>query len=135
MKRVILANREDCRNVEAEEKYEFTLYVLESVGLPEEMLDECFPDNGYDNFSVEHKIKLRQLLATFDIAIIDDTGGGLKIYVDKDLIAEWKKCKFCLRRDLSKVDPSKQLYVEIHEEFWTIFDENQEKENDKGSTD
>ena len=122
MKRSILANREDVRNIEAELQYEFVAFVLESLGIPPEVLIECFPEGGYDEFDVIHKKRLREYLKKFDVEIVDDRDGGIKIYLDDDVVAEWKKAKFALRRDAKARTPAKKVYSEIFIDFWTIFD-------------
>ena len=119
MKQTILVNREDIRKVEAEEQYNFTMTVLDSLGIP---LEECLPEGGFEEFTIEHKIKLRSLLDKFNVLVIDDRDGGIKIYVEEQLVAEWKKCVWNLKYDLSAIDPSKRIYVEMHTEWWTVFD-------------
>ena len=122
MKTSILANREDVRKVEAEAQHDFIFFVLESLEIPTDILEECFPETGLDDFGVEQKIKLRKYLRQFDVHIIHDGDGGIKIYVDRDVVAEWKKCIFSLREDRSAIDPNDRLYVEVHINYWTIFD-------------
>lgn len=117
-----LADREDLRKVEEEWQLEFVFYVLSNIGVPEEILAECFPADE-EELTVEHKIKLRSYMKTFDITIVDDRDHGLTIYVEQTLIAKWNKCRFVLKQDYMTVDPSKRLYVEIHADMWTIFDE------------
>lgn len=128
MKNVILADRFDCQKVNDETKYEFTIYVLQALGIPEEMLEDCFAEI-FEDFSAKHKINLRELLKKFDIEIIDEDG-DMKIYVGNDVVAHWKKSIFKLRQDRSIRQKAKRLYVEIHTEYWTIFDE----ENDESGT-
>jgi hypothetical protein len=126
IKKTFLANRDNFRQVVDELRYNFTIYVLESLGIPEEILDECFPEGGYDEFSVEHKKKLRSILRSFDVTIMDDRDGGTQIYLDRDLMAEWKKCNFKLKRDYSAIELADKVYVQINAEYWTIFDEESE---------
>lgn len=122
MKSIVLSDREEVRNIEAELKHDFVIDVLDNTGIPENVIKECFPEGGYKNFDVEHKIKLRKHLKNFDVNVIDDLDGGIKIFVGKDLVAEWKKCHFILKKDLKKIDPAQKIYVEIHIDFWTIFE-------------
>lgn len=122
MKLSRLASRDNYRDVEQEWQYEFVYYVLDSIGIPEEILEGCFPEEGLDAFTVDHKIELRKHMNSFDVTIVDDRGGGIKIFVEQDIVAEWKKCKFVLREDPKEVDPSKRLYMEIKADVWTIFD-------------
>lgn len=125
LKQTILADREDIKEVVEEEQFNFTANVLSELGIPLE--EDVFPEEGYKAFTVEHKIKLRKLLQKFDTTIVDDRDGGITIYVDKTLVAEWKKCRFNLRKDPSAVDPSKRLYAEIMIDYWTIFEENNDR--------
>ena len=74
-------------------------------------------------FTVEHKIELRKHMDQFSVTIVDDRDGGIKIFVERDKVAEWKKCTFILREDPSEVNPSKRLYMEISGDIWTIFDD------------
>ena len=123
MKLSRLASRDNYREVEEEWKFEFIYHVLSSIGIPEEILGKCFPDGGIEELTVEHKIELRKYMKQFDVTIVDDRDGGIKIFVEQELVAEWKKCKFVLREDPKEVDPSKRLYTEIQADVWTIFDE------------
>ncbi|MAE87668.1 MAG: hypothetical protein CMB80_33350 [Flammeovirgaceae bacterium] len=118
-----LASRDNYRKVEEEWQYEFIYHVLSTIGIPEEILEGCFPEEGIDSFTVHHKIELRHYMKKFDVTIVDDRDGGIKIFVEQDIIAEWKKCKFVLKEDPKTVDPSQRLYMEIKADVWTIFDE------------
>ena len=123
MKRIILSNTDNFRQVEEEAKYDFTIYVLQTLGLPEEPLSECFPEEGFAKFSAQDKINLRNLLRKFSITIIEEKYGELKIYVEKELVAHWKKSHHILKKDDSILRREDRLYTEIHTEYWTIFDE------------
>lgn len=124
MKTSILVDREDVRKVEAQEQYLFVQNVLAQMELP---LEECFPEsNELEDFTIEHKLHLRKILDKFGVLVLDDRDGGVKIYVEKDLIAEWKKCRFELREDPGEIDPRKKLYAVIYIDYWTMFEE-QEK--------
>ena len=68
MKLSRLAGRNNFREVENEWQYEFIYYVLESIGIPEEILDGCFPDESED-MTVDHKIELRRYMNQFDVTI------------------------------------------------------------------
>jgi hypothetical protein len=118
MKSVILLNsNENTRQVEDEEKTRFVRSVLDSIGIP---LENIWDDDGI--LSVENKIKLRSVLSVYNIKIIDDSDGGLRLYVDQDLVGEWKKCQYVLKKDLSEIDPSKKLYLEMHVDYWSVFE-------------
>lgn len=121
MKLIRLASKNNYRKVEEEWQYEFIYHVLSSIGIPQEILDSCFPEDG--DLTVQNKITLRYHLDKYKVIIIDDCDGGIKIFVEKELVAEWKKCKFVLKEDIKEVDPFKRLYIEIKADIWTIFDE------------
>ena len=126
MKHVILLNsNENTRQVEDEEKTRFTREILENLGIP---LDNIWDENG--EMSVDSKIRFRSILSTYNIQVIDDHDGGLKIYVEVEngdnkehtLIGEWKKCTYVLKQDLKQIDPTKKLYLEMNIENWSIFE-------------
>ncbi|KKN70821.1 hypothetical protein LCGC14_0427130 [marine sediment metagenome] len=129
-----LADRGNFRQVEEEWQYEFTVYVLINLGIPEDILEGCFPENMAD-FTVEHKMELKRHLKKNFITIVDDRDGGLKFYLEVQeddkrefvLVADWKKCRFNYRADPTEVDPKKQMYVEVIADVWTIFEELEEE--------
>lgn len=119
MKATILLNyNESTQQVEEEEQLRFIKSLLEQMDVP---IDEFWSTDS--KLSVEQRIKLRGVLNTFGIQIIDDLDGHLQIYVDNDLIGEWHKCTYKLKRDLRQIDPKKQLYLEMEIDCWTLFDE------------
>ena len=128
-----LASRHNFREIEHEWQWEFCFWVLSSMGIPENLLEECLPEDGnFEDITAEHKIRLRKHMDTFDVTIIDDRDGGINIYVYTEeqhvLVAEWEKCKFVYKEDPHEVDSVKRIYVEIHADTWTIFDEGEEEE-------
>ena len=119
MKATILLDRDcDTRKVEEEEKSKFIREVLNQIGLP---VDEFWsdPDKVLD---VHEKIKLRQILNAYNIIIIDDLSGHLQMYVENDLVAEWKKCTYKLKTDLRQINPNKRLYLEMNIDAWSVFE-------------
>src|SRR4051812_37270123 len=118
MKNVILLNSdENTKKVEEEEKTRFVRNILESVGLP---IEGIWDEDEY--LSIENKMKLRSILSTFDIQVIDNYDGELQIFADHQLIAEWKKSEYVLKKDLSQPDPRKKLYLEMHINYWSVFE-------------
>ncbi len=118
MKNVILLNsNENTKQVEEEEATRFVRSVLDSIGLP---IDNIWDEDGV--LSVENKIKLRGILSAYSVQIIDDYDGELRIYVEQQLIGEWKKCEYVLKKDLAQPDPSKKLYLEMHVNYWSMFE-------------
>jgi len=117
---ILLNASENTNQVEEEEKARFVKAVLEEVGIP---LTDIWDDAGV--LSIEGKIKLRSTLSTYGINVIDDLDGGLQIFIDKEMVAEWKKPTYVLRRDYSQIDRSKQLYLEMNIKNWTVFENNE----------
>ncbi|CAB4196533.1 hypothetical protein UFOVP1290_53 [uncultured Caudovirales phage] len=124
MKGTILLNYGDStKNVEEEEKMRFLKDVLDQMGVP---INDFW--NTDEPLSIEQKIKLRAILATYSVQVIDDLDGHLQIYVEDELVGEWNKCTYKLKRDLRQLDPRKQLYLEMTVDFWTIFEDEPQKE-------
>lgn len=118
MKSTILLNsNENTRKIEEEEKSRFVKGIIDSMGIPiEGVWDDA------DELSIENKIKLRSILSNYNVGIIDDFDGELKIYVDNDLVGEWKKCEYLLKKDVTARDPRKQLFIEMKINCWSIFE-------------
>lgn len=121
MKSTLLLNyNENLKQVEEEEKNRFLRCLLEQMGVP---ILEIW--NSDEPLSLNQKIKLLSILSTYNIQIIDDLDGNLQIYVDTERVAEWHKCTFKLKRDLSKIDQKKQLYLEMSIDCWSLFEESE----------
>lgn len=119
MKSTLLLNSNaNTRAIEEEEKTRFMRSILEIMGVP---IDDFWAPE--EILSIDERIKLRGILSAYNIQVIDDFDGGLQMYVDNQKIAEWKKCEYKLKRDLSELDPTKQLYLEMQVDFWSIFEE------------
>ena len=135
MKMIREADRDNFREVEREWQWEFVFYVLSHMGLPDESLQECLPEDGdFLKITPEHRIQLRKYIDKENVTIVDDHDGGIKIYVyvgelqEHVLVAEWKKCKFVYRDDMTQIDPKKRLYVEVHADVWTSWEMDEEDE-------
>lgn len=113
---VLLDKNTNFREVESEEQTKFVVSVIEALEVP-------FDWNSNEPFSLFDKIRLRKALAQYHISVIDDMEGGLKIFLEKDKIAEWKKPLFMLKEDPSQINPKNKLYVEMKCSFSSIFDE------------
>lgn len=123
MKATILLNHnENTHQVEEEEKTRFLKSILEQMGVP---IQEFWTSDG--PLSVDQRIKLRGILITYGIQVIDDMDGHMQIWVSSDgeneLCAEWFKSTYKLKRDLRVLDPRKQLYLEMEVNCWSLFDE------------
>lgn len=115
---ILLDKNEDTKEVEAQEQARFVKTILEAL----EVQIDWDPD---EPLSVESKLKLRRSLATFNINVVGNIDGGLKVYVNNDMIGEWYKCSYKFKKDSSQVDPNKKLYLEMSVNFWTIFETNE----------
>ena len=119
MKGTILLNyNENTKQVEEEEKTRFLKTLLEQMGVP--ITDFWTADTS---LSIDQKIKLRGILATYAIQVIDDLDGHMQVYVEGEKVGEWNKSTYKLKRDLRQLDPRKQLYLEMEVDCWTIFEE------------
>jgi hypothetical protein len=117
MKAVILLNYNDnVQQVESEEKLRFLRTLLEQMGVPIDFWDD-------EILNIEQKIKLRNILATYAIQVIDDLDGHMSVYVENEKIADWNKCIYKLKQDFNQLDRKKRLYMEMHIDCWSIFDE------------
>jgi len=126
MKATILLNHdENTRKVEDEEKTRFLRNILEQMGLP---IQEIWPNDGA--LSIDQRIKLRGILATYNVQVIDDLDGHMQVYVEGEKVAEWFKSTYKLKRDLRQLDPRKQLYLEMEVSCWSLFEEAEEQETE-----
>jgi hypothetical protein len=117
---ILLNYDENVKQVEEEEKTRFLRNLLEQMGVP---LDEFWATDTA--LSIDQRIKLRVILTTYSIQVIDDLDGHMQIYVENKLVGEWFKSTYKLKRDLRQLDPKKQLYMEMTINFWTIFEEHE----------
>jgi hypothetical protein len=119
MQQVILLNAtENTRQVELEERERFVRGVLEAMELP---LEGVWDEQSI--LSTEGKIKLRSILSAYKIEVVDNMAGEIKIYLEDQLVGEWKKCRYVLKKDLGQHNPKKRLYLEMHTDFSSVFDE------------
>jgi hypothetical protein len=115
---ILLNYDENTRRVEEEEKSKFLRSVLDEMGVP---VSEFWTSDA--PLTINQKIKLREILGAYSIQVIDDLDGHMQIYVEGELIGEWNKCTYKLKRDLQQLDPRKQLYLEMKIDCWSLFDE------------
>ena len=127
MKGTILLNYNDnTKQVEEEEKQRFLRGLLEQMGVP---IQEIWTTDNL--LSVDQRIKLRGILATYNVQVIDDLDGHMQIYVEGEKVAEWLKCTYKLKRDLRQIDPRKQLYLEMEVNCWSLFEEEEQKQQEQ----
>lgn len=123
MKATLLLNYdEDTRAVEEEEKNKFLYDLLLQMGIP---VDDFWKDPS--KLTVHQRMNLRNILSTYNIDVIDDLDGHMQVYVENELIGEWHKCYYKLKRDLRQINPKKQLYLEMEVNYWSIFEEQESK--------
>lgn len=130
MKGTILLNyNENTHQVEEEEKARFLKGILEACFDNTDVASQIQTIWSVDGLlSVPQKVKLRGILATYGIQVIDDLDGHLQIYLENELIAEWFKCTYKLKRDLRVIDPMKRVYLEMEVNCWSVFDDKEEQE-------
>lgn len=122
MKGTILLNYDANVREEAEqEQSRFLKGLLDQMGVP---VSEFWTSDGL--LSIEQRIKLRQILSTYDVQVIDDLDGHIQVYVENELVGEWHKCNYKLKRDLRQLDPRKQLFIEMEINCWSLFEESEQ---------
>jgi len=125
MKDTLFSDREDVFKVVEKVRFSWLRFILEQSGLD---IEDCMPeDEDPEKMTIAQKAKLRHILDKNKILILDDHDGGIRLYIDEDLIAEWKKPVCDLRHDNKQLDPRKKYYVGINIDYWSVFDEEMEK--------
>jgi|SRR6185369_5863666 len=128
---ILLSYNENTHQVEEEEKARFLRGILvtcfENTDVSSQ-IEKIWESEGL--LSAPQKVKLRGILATYGIQVIDDFDGHMQIYLENELIAEWYKCTYKLRRDLRAIDPRKRVYLEMEVNCWSVFDDKEESETE-----
>ncbi len=128
---ILLSYNENTHQVEEEEKARFLRGILvtcfENTDVSSQ-IEKIWESEGL--LSATQKVKLRGILATYGIQVIDDFDGHMQIYLENELIAEWYKCTYKLRRDLRAIDPRKRVYLEMEVNCWSVFDDKEESETE-----
>ena len=124
--KTILVDREDVSNIELEEKVNFIFFVLHKMEISLEEIEICLPEDG-KNLSTKNKLALRNLCNKFQITILDCGNEETQIFVKSDnqeqLIARWMPPEQIMRYD-SAAERNKQLFLELHLKWWSLFEEN-----------
>ncbi len=115
---ILLNYDEDIHQVEEEEKNRFLRSILEQIELP---IQDIWGEELI--LSVEQKIQLRQILSSYDIKIIDDFDGNMKVYAETQVIGEWHKPTYKLKKDPSQIERKKSIFLEMTLDFWSVFDD------------
>jgi hypothetical protein len=129
---ILLNYGENTHQVEEEKKSRFLRDFLEQCFQDTPEMVQQIADLWADTdgvLPVDQKIKLRVLLNTYSIRVIDDMDGQLKIYLEDELVAQWLKAKYYLRKDLQVKDPKKRIFMEMKVECWSVFDKETEQES------
>jgi hypothetical protein len=107
---VQLDKNENIQEVELQEQSRFIKSIIDVLEFP-------ISWNPDEPLTMETKISLRKQFDKFSIHILDDMNGGLKIYANSELLAEWKKPVYIL-----KEDKNKNIYKEMNVSFTTSFE-------------
>jgi len=119
---VLLDSSAIVRDIEAEEQTRFVISIVEALEIP-------FEWNSNEPFTIFDKVRLRKVLGQYNVAVIDDMEGGVKIFLEREKIAEWKKATYILKEDPLQIDRKKKLYIEMKCSFSSIY-ENQNAEQE-----
>lgn len=111
---IILVNHHEAAQIEHEEKTIWLRGIFEKIGIPLGF----WPENP----TMKDLRKMRGVLLAEKIEIIDDNNSGLEVYFDGDLIAEWRKPFYKLKRDPNIIDPRYRVYLEMHLRRRSVFD-------------
>lgn len=98
---ILLNYNENTHQIEDEEKARFLRGLLEQMFENTDVvarIGEIWIDDG--PLVPAQKVRMRELMDNFHIQVIDDCDGQMKIYVDGELIGEWLKCKYKLKKIL-----------------------------------
>ena len=129
MKFEITSDRGDEKNVVSTVCFQWVRNVLEMTGIDWE---DCFEGETAEDLSVLQRGKIRKKLKQNNLFVLDDSDGGVKIYIDTEVIGEWHKPNFILNYDHAEIDPKKKTFILIEASCWSVFDdeENQEETED-----
>lgn len=121
MKEVIFADKDNYRSVAQQLRFSWQKNILIQTGMN---LDDCFPDSDDPNdHTIEQKTNLKKALSNNNILIEDNIDDSLFIYIQDQLIAQWKKPYYDKREDFKIKDRSKRFYIGINVEYESVFDE------------
>jgi hypothetical protein len=124
---LLIDTNSNTREIAEQERARFVKTIIECLELPIEYNLDKYAD-------IEEKVKLRQSLNKYRIFLIEDYDGGLQIFHENDLIAQWNKCRFKLKEDVASRDPKHKLYMEMAISCWSMFEEPNGKKADNQRT-
>lgn len=120
--KILLDRNEDTRLAEAQEQARFIKTIFESLEIPIDY-------NPDEPLTVESKLALKEQLDKYRISVIDNLDGGIKIYVEKEVVGEWHKSTYKLKEDTAQIDRKKRFYKEMEVWFEHIFEGPNNEEN------
>ncbi len=121
MKQIIQADKINYKQVFHQLRFDWLCSILSETGMN---LDNCFPESGnIEDQTINQKAQLRSNLKDNDILIVDSGDDSLIIYIQKQIIAEWKKPLYIRKEDLEERNQRKKFYIEIHIEYDSVFDQ------------
>jgi hypothetical protein len=106
---------ENIEKIETIEQARFIKSILETLDIPANW-------NVERELTFQEKTELKQIFNKYDILIIEKNG-GIKIFIDSELVAEWYKPIYKLKEDVKQPDRKKKLIVEMSVSFWSMFDQ------------
>lgn len=113
---VLLDAGADTKLAEHEEKAKFIYSILEILNI-----DNPYPDQL--SLDVKQRIHLKSILNKFDVKVIETPEGEIEVYFERERIAKWEKPQYILKHDLSELDPSKKLFLEMKVNFSSVFED------------
>lgn len=119
---VLLNTTDNRREIESEEQTRFIISIVEALDIP-------FEWDSNEKFGVLDRIRLRKALAQYNVSVTDDLDGGVKIYLDREKIAEWYPVTWCLKEDLTQIDRKKRLFIEMKCRFSSMFEQEANADN------
>ena len=123
MKFTANSDRGDERKVAYQLRYQWVKFVLEQIKVD---WTDCFPQSErLEDVTILQSATLRKKLNDNNIIINDNVDGSLDIYVNEELIAEWKKPSFILHINPAKINKRDKYYSEIQMECWSVYDQNE----------
>lgn len=126
MKEVIFADKDNFRSIANQLRFSWEKNILIQTGMD---LTDCYPDSDDPNdHTIEQKIKLKKTLSNNNIIIEDNNDDSLFIYVQDQLIAQWKKPLYDKREDFTKLNRKERFYIGINLEYESVFDQEVEEE-------
>lgn len=119
-----LVSREEAKSKSKLLMHQWAYGVLSQMGVD---FDDAIPEDGDpDSLTKFQQAKMRKILETNKILVLDNQDGSLGIYVGDELVGQWEKPYYKLHFDPSKINPKEKYYMEVDISFGSVFDEQEE---------